>query len=250
MLAVIAALPAEIGPLLPLLRERRKLRLDAPAAWTARLEGAPCAVLITGVGMDRARAGVQALLRRVRLHHAIALGFGGALSESLEAGDIVLGTEVIDRSGRSDPHRTDPGLRERCALPDGPFRTVAGPLVTVPAPLRTPAEKLELGRATGALACDMESAGVAAALLEAGIACVFARAVVDEAGLELPPGVERLLGPDGRPRPFAISRLLVSRPASIPRLAALAARSRKAAGHLALLARLAARELGAGAGPP
>ena len=106
-----------------------------------------------------------------------------------------------------------------------------GALLTVDAPLLTPAAKRRARAASGAVVVDMEGRRIAEAASERGVPIVAVRAVIDEADFALPPFAAEIAaagGHDERARAF--------RAAANPREAAgmllLALRARKAARSL------------------
>ena len=107
----------------------------------------------------------------------------------------------------------------------------SGALLTVDAPLLTPAAKRRARAASGAAVVDMEGRRIAEAAAERGVPIVAVRAVIDEADFALPPFAAEIAaagGHDERARAF--------RAAANPREAAgmllLALRARKAARSL------------------
>ena len=107
----------------------------------------------------------------------------------------------------------------------------SGPILTVDAPLLTPAAKRRARAASGAAVVDMEGRRIAEAAAERGVPIVAVRAVIDEADFALPPFAAEIAaagGHDERARAF--------RAAANPREAAgmllLALRARKAARSL------------------
>jgi 4-hydroxy-3-methylbut-2-enyl diphosphate reductase len=128
-------------------------------------------VVRTGMGPARSRKAVRAL--RARRPDAVAVaGFGGALTDGLAPGDVVVASEV----------RSDAGV---VACPSAPLLAGAlraagltvhlGPVVSVDHVVHG-AERAELA-ATGALVVDMESAMLAAAAGDRPLAVL--RVVVD-----------------------------------------------------------------------
>jgi adenosylhomocysteine nucleosidase len=70
----------------------------------------------------------------------------------------------------------------------------AGRLLTVDSIIRKPEERRRLAAAHGAIACDMETFGVAEACAERGTRLVSVRIISDAVDDELPPEIEHLLG--------------------------------------------------------
>ena len=166
-------------------------------------------------GVDGAPSPSRSTLTRRFAAPSPLIGRGGmreadALSLQERAGERVLETQ-----------------EERGRLPPA----LAGAVLTVDAPLLTPAAKRRARAASGAIAVDMEGRRIAEAAAERGVPLVAVRAALDEAGFALPACAAEIAaagGHDERARAF--------RAAANPREAAgmllLALRARKAARSL------------------
>jgi nucleoside phosphorylase len=150
----------------------------------------------------------------------VAAGFCGALDGGLRPGDLVAAERVVDEAGAAFP--ADPGL-----LAAVPGRR--GTLVSAVRVARTPVERerLRVLAGPGALAVDLESAALARAAQRAGVPFLALRAVTDVVADRLP-DLEALVDGDGRPRPAALVRHLVRRPADVVALARLGRGARRA----------------------
>src|SRR5262249_1262268 len=142
---------------------------------------------------------------------------------------------VVDPAGRTwpvtFPLTLDPAVRR-------------GRVLTAPHLVGDPQEKRQLGERHGALAVEMESAGVAAWCQERGVPFGGLRAVSDDAATGLSPELLGVLA-GGRVRPGRLLRALVRRPGLLGELRRLAADTGAAARRLgrALSATLAAGRL-------
>jgi len=95
-------------------------------------------------------------------------------------------------------------------------------------------EKRSVGAATGALACDMESAHLARACERAGIPMLALRCISDTVDQDMPVPSALLLDPaTARPAPLALLRHVCSRPASVVGLVRLLRGARLAQRNLA-----------------
>jgi adenosylhomocysteine nucleosidase len=237
MIAIISALGAELRPLKRSLDGVEALRLGSSSALRGRLAGLEVLLLATGVGPERAFEATSRLLDGCRVDLLLGIGFGGGLAPSLAAGDLVVAEEV---QTPGPPLGSGPGglraapdlLQKALAVEAEGYRLLSGRLLTVTRLLRTAAEKLELGSASGAAVADMESWGIARAAAGAGAPALFARAVVDEAAYSFPFDCGRLLASDGRLRPLELCRALAA-PRSAAALWSLGRRSRRAASSIA-----------------
>jgi 4-hydroxy-3-methylbut-2-enyl diphosphate reductase len=145
--------------------EERALRAGAPRASVVR----------SGVGPRRARR-TAALVAGAPAAGVAVVGFGGALAQELEPGELVVATELRARDGTV--RAQCPGAEVVAAMlcrAGLPART--GPIVSVHSPVLGGRARAALRRSSGALLADMESVWLAPAA--AGRPFVVVRAVLD-----------------------------------------------------------------------
>ena len=230
MIALLAALPSEIAGL----RRRMALAPEEIAglcspAYTGRYRDSSVLLICTGMGRQRAEASAEAVLARAQVDAVISLGFSGALERRLEVGDLVLASELMGTTGPGgdeiEPtiYRVEQGLLRLAteALGATQLRVMAGPTVTTPGIITTPAAKQELARQSAAIAVDMESYWIARAVTERGLPFLALRAISD-AREELLPPLDQILDPDGKPDARRLAAHLIREPASLLSLARLA----------------------------
>ena len=158
-----------------------------------------------------------------------AAGLCKGLLQGERAGERVLATKEERSGDGAAPRLHDESLDPVIPAKAGTYPP--GPILTVDAPLLTPAAKRRARAASGAAVVDMEGRPIAEAAAERGVPIVAVRAVIDEADFALPPFAAEIAaagGHDERARAF--------RAAANPREAAgmllLALRARKAARSL------------------
>jgi adenosylhomocysteine nucleosidase len=162
----------------------------------------------------------------------VSFGLAGGLDPARPPGTLVLADRVLGTGGRSLP--TDGAWRQRMLVALGapagafPFEIASGALLGSDGLIAEPSAKAQRFAATGALAVDMESHGVAEAAHAAGLPFLVVRAIADPAGLALPSSVRQSLHPDGGLRILSILGRLALRPGEWRAVAALAGHSRKA----------------------
>ena len=196
---LVVALAAERQALQGLLQERRRRELDGRPAASGRLAGRDLLLVQAGVGRDRAHDAVVAAAREFSVQAAWSLGFAGGLSEQLRPGDLVFPTIVMDDADAGGApltadatHDTVSAALRRAAIP-----VDTGSLLTVGTVLRTPEAKRAARRRTGAVAVEMEAAGVARAARALGVPWVALKAVVDALDDQLPPFLAACMTPQG-----------------------------------------------------
>jgi nucleoside phosphorylase len=179
-----------------------------------------------GIGPERSAAFCRSLDTRAHPPSALALlGVAGGLDPSLAAGEAVLANASLDEDGRRAPCTV-------IALPGAAI----GLLLTVRRALYTPSEKAA-GRATGALAVEMEAYPLAAWAAERRMPFIHARIILDPFDENLP-DLGGMLDELGRARPAALFRQLAVHPAQAVSVAHLLRRTRAVAPALGRLAQL------------
>lgn len=188
-----------------------------------------------GPGAVRAYGAARAVLDE-GVGALVSAGLAGGLDPALSAGSLVLADFVVAPDGTR--WAADARWREAFSarLQENGLAATLGALAGVDRPLRETREKAALFAATGAVAADMESHGVARAAKEAGVPFLAVRAISDPADRALPRFVDKALMPDGRLRLARALVALGSEPWEIGSMFALARGSRRA---LAALRRVA-----------
>jgi hypothetical protein len=161
----------------------------------------------------------------------------GALDPALEAGTLVLPTEVISPAGAV--FATASQWRERLSAALGAHRPIScGRLLTSQEPLGSVESKAMAFRRTAAVAVDMESSAVAEIAAAARMPFLAVRAIVDTASDALPQAalVATTAG-TGALRIGALLAALARAPGELPALIRLAGRYRRARRTLTAVAR-------------
>ncbi len=184
-------------------------------------------VACDGPGPERARA---AATRLARDGAALLVSFGicGGLDPELRPGDLVLADTVLTGDGARHPASAEQRAVLEARLSGLSLRIAAGSLLGQDRPLRNAADKAARFAATGALAVDMESHGVARAAQAAGLPFLVVRAVADPAARGLPRAALKAIGPDGRIQLFSALAAMYLRPWESPALVRLAYETRLA----------------------
>jgi nucleoside phosphorylase len=192
-------------------------------------------VLHTGIGPARCEKAVRWLLGHPVLGNVpyrpqviLSAGFSGALREDLKVGDVVLATDVADLQGNQWP-ATWPG-----GLPPGEWRPPLhrGRLLSTDQLVATPAAKAALGRQTGAVAVDMETAVLARLCSRHPVPFGCVRVISDDVQTALAPELLSL-GADGQVSPLRLLTTLVRKPGLTGAVWRLAKQTRRATDQLA-----------------
>lgn len=253
-LLIIVAVAEELRAVLHRTHRAVRRRDGGQEYWLGALGDKSVAVVRTGMGRDRARAAVGAVLTTVRPRAAVVMGFCGGISEWADAASLVLAEYVMDWPdfpGKSDTDqpdqvfRPDPSLMEAARAIQVPgARIVEGGILSVGRLVRTTQVKGYHGpRAARCRAIDMESGVVVWLLEEAGVPWVTLRSVSDTLDEDLPLPFEEFLRPDGEiDRRRVLAAALVEPGLMLP-LFRLGRQSLKAAANMARFAEQLARAM-------
>lgn len=158
-----------------------------------------------GGSVELACVGLRASALAARAPHwrlpalVISAGACGALAPELPEGALVVPEAVV----------TEDGQRTATAPVRGIDAT--GTLVSVTRVIASAADKARLWMETGAIACDMESAAIAAWAGNQGLGCAVVRGVSDTADHGVPADLAASVGEDGRVRGVAAVRAALGR---------------------------------------
>jgi nucleoside phosphorylase len=185
---IVVALAQERRALEGLLESALRWRTEEFRAVSGRLAGRAIVLIQAGVGQERSHRALMAAAQWYSVRAALSLGFAGGLVESLGVGALVLPSTVQDDD---DPpghvlHAAPARTAVASALEAAGIAFHGGSLLSVHSPLRTPEAKRAAHQRTGALAVDMEAAGVALAAQQLGIPWLALKAVVDPVDEPLP----------------------------------------------------------------
>jgi adenosylhomocysteine nucleosidase len=183
-----------------------------------QLGGHNLLLVANGAGALRAASAVDAAAETFQPDAVISTGFCGALDPQLRLADLVVATSVAVAD------RTYPAQPVSTASPHH-----AGVVCSIDHVAQTAEEKLRL-RAGGAIAVEMEAAGVAARAQARGLPFYCVRVVTDLAGETMANDFNAALRADGHFDTMVILREALRRPlVRLPELCRLRQRSVRAA---------------------
>jgi adenosylhomocysteine nucleosidase len=188
-------------------------------------------MLETGMGMAAMAKALKWCLqqphfedRPYRPRFVLSLGFSGALQPSQRVGDIIVATEVVDRTGKC--------WSVNCPQIFGSFTNATrGRLLTMSQLVSEPSEKRWLGEQFQAVAVDMETAVAAQLCRVHGVPFTCLRVISDEVDTALSPHLAALLR-GGQISLASLAVKLIRHPTLIRDLWRLANSTRRAAKKL------------------
>ena len=171
-----------------------------------------------GVGAERAATAVDQALAESPIDAVVSTGFCGAVDHVLALEDIVVATEIIAGTRRY------PALAPKTSKP-----CFAAPIASIDHVAQTAAEKANLNL-TGAVAVEMEAAGVAERAAAHGLPFYCVKVVTDLASEDMANDFNSALRPDGHFATMDILRSSLRQPlVRIPELIRLRKRCARSA---------------------
>ncbi|HHT9157130.1 MAG TPA: phosphorylase family protein [Candidatus Tripitaka californicus] len=253
MLGLVFALPIEMAPLKAELVGARcnvPLQKWSPAPkefYSGYLGGTPVVLTAAGIGPERAERATKGLLERFKIEAVLSVGYTGALRDGIRTGELVIVRNVLSRSpinqtpARYPCHPLLTELSQKVAEENG-FKVHLGDILTVTEPIKRPEDKRQAGVLTGAVAVDMEGAGVATVAREARIPFMALKVILDEVDEELKG--TGLVDGEGRADFFKAFTYLLYNPWDIIYLLRLNRQAVRAASELARFLSVMVREIG------
>jgi nucleoside phosphorylase len=188
----VAAEAMEFGGVLTRASKVERVSMTVDWARGCRIGGHEALLVAHGAGKERAAAAAYAGIAEWQPEVVVSTGFCGALDDRLGVADVVVGT------GLTEPRPAGSGMGDlgcRVPLPNG-RGSVSGLICSADRIVRTAEEKRKL-RKMGAVAVEMEAAGVAERARQCGLPFYCVRAVTDLAGESLANDFGAALRSDG-----------------------------------------------------
>jgi len=228
-IAVLTALSWENAAVRAVLRQVRR---DGERVWHGSIGSQEVLVITGGIGPRRTQ---QTLERFTDMPFAavVSVGCAGALVPGLTTGQLILAPDVCMWSVKMEAELArfpiDDRLlaHARTAALRAAIPAAEGSLFTSTSILFTPEDKAEQGRATGAVAVEMESGVHAAFAAARGLPFLTLRVILDPVGMALPV-MKGLMDSQGKVRAMKAMSYVATHPQHLPVLLALK-RSRTAA---------------------
>ena len=189
------------------------------------------ALLETGEGIANAERHLEAWLERGAARAVLSIGFAGALSPSLQVGDLVIGRDVHDSKGSPDAKLLSAAKQVLMTVP-----LHFGVALTSHKILWQAESKRELADLLGENEIgfvDMESTVVAGVCARRRMPFLIARAITDRLDEDLPLDFNQYRDCDGRVDPKKVVKAALLRPAALKGLLDLRKRSRLCADRMA-----------------
>ncbi len=237
MIAILVAVKQELRPILRRAKASHVVRQQHLDFYEGTFGGLPVALLALGVGMECARIAAEMTIKCYRPDLVISAGFGGGLCDSVKAGDIVIGTEILDLLEDYGDEirwrlRLKPSHIPRFNVDPPGLRLHYGKLITKDEIVLKSSTKTRIGKTTGALSVDMETSAVAAVAAAHQTDFLAVRCIIDTSRDDMPEDFNDFFVL-GQLRPDRVLSACVRDPRIIGDLARLGYRAKKSGNNLA-----------------
>lgn len=240
-IGLVAAMPQEIRPLLPLLGPADRERLGPFTLYRFTPNEKTVVLVESGMGVQHAAAATAALIDAIKPEVIVGFGLAGGVRPGLHVGDVVVATRILLAKGRLFSEQ--PGLSADLATTAGErlarelggqgFGIHAGSCITSGAIVSKRETAATLPAELSNPVLEMETAAVARVAAREGVPLLALRAVSDDAGEELGFAITDFTDKELRIRVHRVLWSVLRRPWLIPQLVRLAGNSRRAADNLA-----------------
>jgi len=206
--------------------------LSRELAELARESHPAVALLETGEGIVNVERNMEAWLEQRKARTVLSIGFAGALSSSLKAGDLVIANQVRGSSTAPDAKLLTSAMEVRV---DGSWIHFGVALTSHEILWKAESKRgLAESLATGEIgAVDMESTAIASVCERRGLPFLVARSITDLLDEDLPLDFNQFRNCDGRVDSNRVMRAALIRPGALRGLWQLRKRSQLCAERLA-----------------
>lgn len=212
MLLILAALKEEIRPILDGLEIEERVNYRPALIFRGEYLGHEVIIAHTGIGAEKMQRAAAFCIGEYKPSACINIGYCGALTPHLSLGDIVIADNIVHETNGAAIATTF-----TIDVSSQNFKIHRGTILTVDKVIQTPHEKAFLGTKFGAIALDMESAGMAKAASKGGIPFTCTRSVLDTMDMHLLK-YENLISDDGATSIPNVVANIIRRPQNITRL--------------------------------
>jgi adenosylhomocysteine nucleosidase len=206
--AFICAMPMELTPLVEKL-SLTESKVGDVTVHSGTLAGREVVAIVTGMGVDYATTGTEALLDAMPIDHVVVVGITGGMENETPIGTLIL-PEFVVHSATGAEYRPTP-------LGDG---THQGKMVTTVG-LTTNSDRMAELRAQGVVSLDMETAAIAHLCDERGIPWSVFRVISDRPDSNITEELFLMSNLDGTPNQEAIDAYFAKHPDALEAMAQL-----------------------------
>lgn len=229
-LAIVAAIDDEIKDIRNELDVDSKIHIRPMLVETGKFRGNKISLVRSGMGKANMQATALYIANQIKPDFVLHVGYCGACSPDLAAGDLVVCSECIDAETgdcfKANSNHLEKGIG---LIKINSMRGIAGSIVTVDKIISSPHEKAFLGTHHHAQALDMESSVLAKVCEESALPYLIVRSVFDPLDVSIP-NLSDAVDETGAPDGGAFVEHVVRKPSDllkIPKMAFLAQSARE-----------------------
>lgn len=209
-IGIIAALPAEAKCLYS-----KKLQAGLPVEIQQDIF-----LCLSGIGYESALIAAEKLAA-LKVKALISWGVAGAIDSSVNSGDVILATSIINQANRYLIPETWISRVSKHLLQSNQ-RVFSGDIVSSKEICASAEDKLHLSQQTGALGVDMESGAIAEIAKTNSLDFIVIRTISDNVDTSIPEAVLKHTNNLGQPRVFKFLLCCLLKPNQIRELLKLA----------------------------
>ncbi|MEE3372843.1 MAG: hypothetical protein VX346_26145 [Planctomycetota bacterium] len=181
-IAIVVGMGVEAGGLIDLLKDARTTRCANYVEHAGVLDGRRVVVAVSGAGAQAANQTTEDLIAIYRPDWVVAAGFAAALQNDIQRGHFLMPQSVVDQAGRV----LAVGFQLDTESSTQMKSLHCGQLLSIDELIDSTEEKRRLAEQHGAVACDMETAAVAACCQRCQTRFLSVRIVTDGFDERLP----------------------------------------------------------------
>jgi len=239
-IGIVVAMPEELRPILRRFATHRKEQTGQFPVYLLRLDGRSLTIIQSGMGVQKAAAATNELIRYATPRILISAGFAGGVRKGLAVGDVVLAGQslalsegVLSDAGTLGSESLLAALAEHFS--GHPFRIAGGTTITTRSIVRKRTADQQIAQEIVNPVLDMETSAVAETAARNGIPLVAIRAISDAAEEELLFSLDEITDRNQNIRIRKVLITIAKNPCILPQMLRLAKNSKRAGSNLAIV---------------
>jgi adenosylhomocysteine nucleosidase len=231
--AILAALPQELAPLIERLRATREERSRLFDIYFATDRSTEIILVITGMGSANAQAAISFICKSHCPDIVLSAGYGGALYPGAVGGELIWADNFF--AIRETDHPENLKMQAEDKIIDRIARDVSikhGVIITVPGFMKKAEIITLVPENIENPVCDMETYPIAHSCAGQRIRFIAIRSITDLYGHDIPAEIAGIVDKSGQYSIFRALRTMIRRPLLLPTLLKLGIYSRRASRNL------------------
>ena len=205
---------------------------NTPKVWHFYLGNIPVVLCLTGMGYEKALKAARTVITRFKPFCIISSGFAGGLVPHLNLGDVAGYRELANSSFVQPSEKMLDAFKAAAQACSGTIKSAEVKGITSSKVAATVQEKAKLKAMFEAEAVDMEASAAACDAGEFGLPWGAVKVISDTSSENMPLDFEAFTDSTGQVNKLKVALSVLSRPAVIPKLCAMAKTSSAASKNL------------------